>query len=219
MILPLPRLCSGAKQRVLIQYRSDDLGREEQSLKIRLSTVSQSCSGISTEGLRRLTPATLTRISICPMRLRTSRTSPGTSATREISAANTSARAPWPDEDPFACDCKVPRSRRLLRGRDRLPALCRGKRRQRAPSARKDRTEDGRHDCLPTLFALWFLMLIYGPLTRWEAPHYTPVTNRQTSPSRTTRPAVGPGKCVPITSVDSVANCANIRRRVDSAAF
>ena len=65
------------------------------------------------------------------------------------------------------------------------------------------------------------IQLLDCPLFYLTRPRrrYTPVSNRQTSPSRTTRPAVGPAKWVPITSVDSIANCASIRRRVDSAAF
>ena len=44
------------------------------------------------------------------------------------------------------------------------------------------------------------------------SPPYT--TNLNASPSRTTRPAVGAAKCVPITSVGVPASFANISRRV-----
>ena len=55
-----------------------------------------------------------------------------------------------------------------------------------------------------------------------HSPFWTGLYARFESPDLTipySRPAVGPGKCVPITKVGSFANCASIRRRVDSAAF
>jgi hypothetical protein len=49
-------------------------------------------------------------------------------------------------------------------------------------------------------------------------PCYPWVSRRHTSPSRTTRPAVGPAQGVPMTYVPSSASGASLRQRVRSAA-